>query len=167
MGRKKQRKKNSQEMELNITSMMDMFTIILVFLLKSYSTDAETKLTPTDEIRLPTTIASSILEEDAPSVVITRNAILVNGKVEVAQIVNWDTETGESFYIIPGLLAELTKIADRQKYVAKYNTSVNFDGLIVVQADRDMPGLLLTKVMATIGQAEFSKIKLAAISKVD
>ena len=38
--------------ELNITSMMDMMTIILVFLLKSYQTD-DISVTPSDDLMIP------------------------------------------------------------------------------------------------------------------
>lgn len=167
MARKKVRKRAAQDMELNITSMMDMFTIILVFLLKSYSTDAETKIDQSPSIQLPTTVASMILEENAPSVIITKHAILVNGSKTVAAVKNWHVEGLDPAqpYLIPGLLKALSKIAERQKFIAAHNPGMEFKGLIVVQADRHMPADLLTKVMYTVGQAEYAKIKLAAISK--
>ena len=156
-------------MELNITSMMDMFTIILVFLLKSYSTEAEAKIDQSPEIQLPTTIASMTLDENAPSVIVTKSAVIVNGKKTVASIRDWQVDGLDPAqpYLIPGLRDELSTIAERQKYIAAHNPGMTFDGLIVIQADQSMPADLLTKIMYTVGQAEYAKIKLAAISKVE
>ena len=50
---------------LQITSMMDAFTIILVFLLKSYSTEA-IAVQPSEQLQLPfaaAAVAPSLLEE--------------------------------------------------------------------------------------------------------
>ena len=44
------------EAKLNITSLMDIMTIILVFLLKSYSTE-DIQIAPSDDLRLPSSSA--------------------------------------------------------------------------------------------------------------
>ena len=49
--RQARRRRNPEDVKLNITSMMDMFTIILVFLLKNFSTEGN--LTPADNLTLP------------------------------------------------------------------------------------------------------------------
>ena len=166
MARKKQRKKSDQQMVLNITSMMDMFTIILVFLLKSYSTEAETKIDPSDKIQLPETVSTQTLTVEAPGIIVTKEEILVGNEI-VATIKNWVVQEKDpnNPYILPTLKTELDKVVERQKFIAKNNADIDFEGIIIVQADRDMPSTLLTQVMFTVGQAEFSKIKLAAYGK--
>lgn len=53
------KKKSSEEMTIQITSMADIFTIILVFLLKSYSTSA-VNITPSNGLKLPTAQAAEV-----------------------------------------------------------------------------------------------------------
>ena len=165
MARKK-KKNNNQQMELNITSMMDMFTIILVFLLKSYSTDAETKLDESDRLTLPVTISMQSLDVEAPSVIVAKDGVYVGTTNKVADLNNWELVDSDpnNPYAIPALMEELEKVAERQQFIAD-RSAVKFEGIIIIQADREMPSSLLTKVMFSIGQSGFSKIKLAAISE--
>ena len=69
---------------LNITAMMDMMTIILVFLLKSLSASSA-NMPQTNDLALPTSILSSEAGQDGIQVVVTRDRIMVNGK-ELANV---------------------------------------------------------------------------------
>ena len=71
MARKKIRIEED-EAELNITSLMDIMTIILVFLLKSYSTE-EITVTPSEDLSLPNSTAS-LKPELAINTVVTKVA---------------------------------------------------------------------------------------------
>ena len=64
---------------LNITAMMDMMTIILVFLLKSLSASSA-NLPQTNDLALPTSILSSEVQADGIQVVVSRDRIMVNGR---------------------------------------------------------------------------------------
>ncbi len=75
----KKMKRGSQEMALNITSMADIFTIILVFLLKSFSAEGSS-LTPTLRLELPSAKRGEQVAE-ALKVEISADAIQVDGKV--------------------------------------------------------------------------------------
>jgi len=75
---KKKRRVEADD-ELNITSMMDMMTIILVFLLKSFSATTIT-VKPSDTLMLP----KSNAEKDpsvAVNVIIAQDKIIVEDKV--------------------------------------------------------------------------------------
>jgi biopolymer transport protein ExbD len=61
---------------LQITSMADVFTILLVFLLKGVSTDALT-ITPSASLRLPVGIGSDAIRERALQVEVSPKGILV------------------------------------------------------------------------------------------
>jgi biopolymer transport protein ExbD len=71
--------------ELNITSMMDMMTIILVFLLKSVGA-SEVEVRTSDQLKLPysTNKAPPLL---TVSVVVQKDSILVDG-AEVASVIS-------------------------------------------------------------------------------
>ncbi|GAC1353379.1 MAG: hypothetical protein NVSMB47_05320 [Polyangiales bacterium] len=64
---------------LNITAMMDMMTIILVFLLKSLSS-SQANLPQTSDLSLPTSILSEGASQEGIQVVVTRDRVMVNGK---------------------------------------------------------------------------------------
>ena len=66
---------------LNLTPMVDLLTIILVFLIKSYSTTPQ-YLTPTQDIQLTKT-PSDIAAPDAPVLIVGKDGILVDGTVVV------------------------------------------------------------------------------------
>jgi len=63
---------------LNITAMMDMMTIILVFLLKSLSSSSA-NLPQTNDLALPTTILQGEPTEAGIQIVVSRDRVLVNG----------------------------------------------------------------------------------------
>jgi biopolymer transport protein ExbD len=64
---------------LNITAMMDMMTIILVFLLKSMSASSA-NMPQTSDLSLPVSILNSQANQEGIQVVVSRDRIMVNGK---------------------------------------------------------------------------------------
>ena len=75
-----------QKFSLNITSMADMFTILLVFLLQNYSLN-EFKLEAKGAINLPT--SNSLIEpKRAPVVTITQSEVLFNDQ-SIMSIQEW------------------------------------------------------------------------------
>jgi biopolymer transport protein ExbD len=63
---------------LNITAMMDMMTIILVFLLKSLSSSSA-NLPSANDLTLPTSVLEGEPAQEGIQVVVSRDKILVNG----------------------------------------------------------------------------------------
>src|SRR5580704_13479425 len=80
------KKKKGTEMVLQITSMADVFTIILVFLLKSYATSS-INITPAPGMKLP---AAAVTEDqvEAIKVEISSSAVQVDDAV-VANLKNF------------------------------------------------------------------------------
>ena len=63
---------------LNITAMMDMMTIILVFLLKSLSASSA-NMPQTNDLALPTSILQGEATQDGVQIVVSREHVLING----------------------------------------------------------------------------------------
>src|SRR3954463_16818201 len=63
--------------DLNITPMMDMMTIILVFLLKTFSTSSST-ITFDQNLKVPSS-TTQLRTKEAISVTVTKKVILVEG----------------------------------------------------------------------------------------
>lgn len=165
----KRKGQESEEMELNITSLIDVLTILLVFLLKSYSAQPEGNITVSEEIELPTSIATLRIDEQRTSVTVTKRAVLVDNETKVASIgqPDWQLSSAseDNPFEMPGLIKALETIAERKEYIAEHNPGFRFDGEILIQADRDMPSRVLSAVLYSVGQAGFDKIKLISISE--
>lgn len=138
--------------ELNLTSMMDMMTIILLFLLKTYSTTGQI-MTPSEDLKLPYSFSAETPSKEL-SVAVTRHAILVGSD----QIMNLDDIPQEE-NLIPPLFARLSSMAQEAK-----NDEVQFgkpfSHEVIIQADEDTPFQVLVKVLYTCGQSEYNKLRL-------
>ncbi len=149
---------NPGKVNLNLTSMMDMFTIILVFLLKTYSTEGML-IHPSDKLTLP---SSSI--EKSPEVgldlIVSKESVVVNHE-EVEKVQNILSHEG---IIINSLYAKLQVYASEAKRMEEqYGTK--FSGKVTIQADKEIPYKLLVKVMATCGRAEYPNMRLVVYKR--
>jgi biopolymer transport protein ExbD len=154
--------------DLNIVPMMDMMTIILVFLLKSFSTS--TNLITQDENLSLAQSETQMAAKQAVMLTITKRVVLVEGE-GVAPINNGKVDpalkqTGEnSFYITP-IVDVLTKIARRERKVAALQGQA-FEGELLVIADRYTPYRLLTEILYSSGQAGYANYRLMVLKKGD
>jgi len=149
----KRHKENPSEVRVQLTSMMDMFTIILVFLLRIYSTQGQL-ITPSDDLILPSSKVQQPPELGL-DVIVSTDWILVNGK-PVARTQDVASQEG---YIIPTLQEELLRYArEAEKMETLYGAE--FSGKATIQGDKYLPYRLLIKVMATCGQSNFPNMRL-------
>ena len=86
--RRKKHQTGAARVSLNLTSMMDMFTIILVFLLKTYSTEGQL-IHPSDNLTLPNSTVENP-PEIALDVTVSQGWIMVNNNpvVQMSRVVN-------------------------------------------------------------------------------
>ncbi|MEO8445767.1 MAG: biopolymer transporter ExbD [Gammaproteobacteria bacterium] len=141
---------------LNMVSMMDIFTILVFFLLVS---SAETEVLPNPkEIRLP---ESAAIEKARESVVVmvTDKQILVQGH-PVATVA--DAMAGDDL-VIPALKDALRRQTDRVLIQqAKADIAARE---VTILGDRELPYRLLKRVMASCTAAEFGQISLAVVQR--
>ncbi|NQT25508.1 biopolymer transporter ExbD [candidate division KSB1 bacterium] len=156
--RKKHRGSRSGEVKLQLTSMMDMFTILLVFLLKTYSTHGQL-INPSQDLTLP---ISEIQHppEVGLDVTVSNDWILVNGR-PVERIESVETLDG---FVIPKLQTSLSAYAQHgQRLEEQYGTP--FSGKVTIQGDRNLPYRTLIKILATCGQSDFPNMRLVVYRK--
>ncbi|MBN1349669.1 biopolymer transporter ExbD [candidate division KSB1 bacterium] len=152
--------------KLNLTSMMDMFTIILVFLLKTYSTEGQL-INPSDHLELPKSTVQTP-PEVALDLVVTRKEILVNDSPVLLEASEDPAKLVADEYklIITPLLNKLTTFAKEAKKMEElYGTK--FSHKVTIQGDYRLPYKLLVKVMATCGRAEYGNMRLVVYKKTD
>lgn len=159
---------NSTTFGLNITSMTDMFTILLVFLLQSYST-SQVEINPVTGVSLPKSNTESNPVEGV-RVSISANELKIGERtiasLKEAQFTGADVDPNDSNFILP-LFNELDKMSKENaaKDVAKgEKKKAEIDeGRILLQADQNLNYALIRKVMYTASMAGFPKLKLATV----
>jgi len=141
---------------LNLVSLMDIFTIILLFLLFNVSGEEETITVP-DIVRLPVSIAT-VKPAPATTVYITGDSILLGDKkIANTQDVIKSTEPG-----IESLEKELII------QMSQEDLDAGQDGTrrkIIIMGDKMIPFTLLKKVMYTCSWAGYQTFSLAVIQK--
>ena len=160
--RRKARERAGEIKELNIVAMMDMMTILLVFLLKSYQASTLSVNMGAD---LTVPVSSTELHpQENISITISQNELAVNDKAVVpldkGRIPSKykDGQKAEAFYVGP-IYDALKKEVDKQKYIAQFNKNAPFTGRINVIADRTISYRTLMEVLYTAGQAELGEYK--------
>ena len=150
--------------DLNITPMMDMMTIILVFLLKSFSASAST-ITFDQNLQVPRSV-TQLKPKLAVSVTITKKVILVEGDavapVNSGRVDPTVKRDGENGYYITPLVEILEKHAKREKKVAEL-TGQKFEAQLMVVSDQTTPYRLLTEIIYSCGQAGYANYRLLVL----
>ena len=154
--------------DLNITPMMDMMTIILVFLLKSFSSTSST-ITFDQNLKVPQS-TTQLKPKEALSVTVTKKVILVEGD-GIAPITGGRVDPavkrdGENGYYITPLVDILEKHARKEKKVAEL-TGVPWDAQLMLVADQSIPYRLLTEVLYSCGQAGYANYRLLVLKSRD
>ena len=146
--RRQQQKKSKKVATLNLVSLMDIFTILVFFLMVN-SSDVEV-LETASNIKLPD---SSSEQRPENRLVISVNAdeLIVQGK-SIADVGMLGTAENT---VIPALKQELDFQAARQG-------SVPDDGFqVTIMGDREIPYWLLKQIMLTCQNTAFTRISLA------
>ncbi len=142
---------------LNLTSMIDMFTILVVFLLKSYSAEGQL-VTVSDVLTLPKASAEQKVEMKL-EIVVNQDAVVVDGD-PIVQVNDQLLSTGGS---IPSLVARLD---DHMEYTRQMKGTITEDEQkINIQGDVAIPVILVQRVMASCSEAGFSLQNLEVIKE--
>lgn len=152
------RKKGTwKSIDLNLTAMMDMFAIILVFLLTQVSAQGQL-LTVGEDMPLP---HSTSKEDVKPAVTIA----IVNGRIAVdGELIETDFDQYSGMIIEP-LKEALVNKGENLKFIASNNPLISFRGEVLILADKNLPFKHLKKVLYTCGQTEFINQSLAVLQK--
>ena len=148
-----------EEVKLNITPMMDIFTIILVFLLKIFSAQGQL-VTPAEGLTLPTSTTEKRAVE-ALSVQVLSDKIILEKEIVLEGSDFHGILSDPSTVMIQPLYDALAKYSAEAKRTARlYGRS--FSGQITIHGDSDTPYSYITRIMYTCGQAGYHDIKLLA-----
>ena len=147
---------------LNLTAMMDVMTILLVYLIKVFA-DSPENIPLNDDLRAPASTAPDRVTP-AVRVMISKNNIIVDDKV-VLQIKDGEIVTTDPANMYGPLDAALRKRVDDLRAIALRTHGPDFDGILMVVADEDTPYGMLTGVLGVAGRAQFTSYRLTVKHK--
>jgi biopolymer transport protein ExbD len=152
----KHHKRNRGAGALNLVSLMDIFTILVFFLLVN-SSDVET-LPNAKDVQLPESIAEQKAKETVV-IVIGEEDIIVQG-TPVAKVADVMKLKGND---IPALRQALKSQNDRVLRREAQNDIAGRE--VTIMGDKEIPYRLLKKVMATCTESDYGQISLAVLQK--
>jgi biopolymer transport protein ExbD len=146
----------------NITSLLDALFIILVFLLKSYST-SPVNVTQSESMKLVQSNAE-LMPMAAVPVVVDKAGIVVDGELVVEFAKDGSIPSEQvSGHIIASMREQLVKKKEEKEKLASMNSEVTFKGELIIICDNDVPFAVLRDVLMTAGDAEYGKFRFAVI----
>jgi biopolymer transport protein ExbD len=142
-----------------VTSLVDIMTVLLMFMLQSFSGENQI-ITETKDLVLPESSAKK-----HPELTVT---LKVNNNEIVAEdqpVADVNTVLASGELVIPGLYDWLGKRRAATENLSKYSTTAKFKGDINIQADKRIRFRLLKKIMYTCGQQGYNNFSLAVRRK--
>ncbi|MEW6705979.1 MAG: biopolymer transporter ExbD [Pseudomonadota bacterium] len=153
--RAERRERNKQSLDMNLVSLIDVFTILIFFLL-AQAGGVELLASP-KSVKLPTSEADKAPKETLV-VVVSGTEILVDGR-KVATVAEALQAQGD---LIEPLKTELDFQASRQ-VIRKENEAQG--RTVTIMGDKDIPYQLLRKVMYTAARANYADVSFAVRQK--
>ncbi len=153
--RAERKERNKSMVDLNLVSLIDVFTILIFFLL--FNTSNVDVLPSAQAVQLPESTADKVPRETVV-VVISGEDIVVQGR-RVASVADALRMEGD---LIEPLKAELEQYAARQPVRPENQAQGR---TVTIMGDKDIPYQLLRKVMATAARASFTDVSFAVTPK--
>ena len=135
---------------LMLTSMVDMFSMLVCFMLQTFSSTPEVLITK--GIELPLSLTPSMVKE-APLISVSQDAIYLDQKL-----------VGELKTVLqrPSLLTK--PLRKMRRYWAKDHGGKAFSGEINLQAHRELSSAVISRIMGILTSQHFGSIQLAVAS---
>lgn len=172
---RRQIRRNAHEPEvnfLNITAMLDIMTIILVFLLKSLG-ESSGSVPQSDDLQLPVSVLRSEPSQEGVMVTVTKTQILV-GDAAVLSLPSRESmvQTGvgasnkrngsNDLYVVP-LGNALQEARKTNKLIRQKRGLDATSSEAIIIADKSTPYRLLIEVLFTLGQTEYGKYHMMVL----
>ncbi len=159
-GGKLLRGRRSVNAELNVVPMVDMMTMLVIFLLQQFSATGEVLYMQKD-IKLPEAAHGQTIEV-APVIAISSEHVVVGGQ-KVADVRDLDSD--QAMMNIQGLEERLRDDKKRWDFIHQNDPDREkaWKGDVNIQADVKVPFRILKRVMYSAAQAGYYNINFAAL----
>jgi biopolymer transport protein ExbD len=152
--RAERRARDHDMVDMNLVSLIDIFTILIFFLLSNSGVEL---LTSSRAVKLPESTAVKV-PSDTLIVIVSSTDIVVEGR-KVAAVADFIDDEAD---LIAPLKVELDLLASRQT-IRRENEAKG--KAITILGDKEIPYRLLRKVMVTCARANFSDVSFAVQTK--
>lgn len=149
--------KKSKTPSLNLVSVMDIFTILVFFLM--VNTSNAPQLPNLKDMKLPNSMSDKAPLETV-IIAITQKEILIEG-VSVGMI---DSVLNSNSENIPALREELLYLSKKS---VKATNSTDNERAVTIMGDEATPYRLMKKILTTCQEASYTKIAFAANQKLE
>jgi biopolymer transport protein ExbD len=155
---KKSRQRLKPPNSLILTSLMDILTVLVLFLLKSFVMEGEA-VSPVPGVSLPES-SSSTPPQASIVIAIFNDTVMLNG--EVVASVSASVSGGD--LMIETLGERLEEAREKTEHIARLRGSKEeFNGKVSIQGDREIDFAILQRVMYTCSVSGYEQISLAVI----
>ncbi len=140
---------------LHLVSLMDIFTILVFFLLVNSSTVEQ--LPSTKAVKLPES-SSERLPEETLLIMVNNNDLIVQGRrvAKASDVMESDEN------IIPGLRKELEFQLQQRLGIS---ATPQEPGDVTIMGDKEIPYKLLKRILYTLSESNYKNISLAVVKK--
>lgn len=137
---------------LTLTSMVDMFSLLVIFLLQTFSTSPELVMV-TKGVTLPAAVTGREFE-DSPVLAISADEIYLDQKF-----------IGKTTTLLADPTPLMRKLQELREQWQRVHPKQKFNGVISLQADRNLPSTVVSQFMGMLPTQTYSTVQLAVISK--
>jgi biopolymer transport protein ExbD len=152
----KRRVKKQKEAHLIIVSLIDVFVIVLVFLMRSISAEGNL-MTSADNLVLPMSARSKSPTEVSLTIITDQKHVTVDDK----QLMETTSVRAQDSLLVKPVYDILIQKREEEKKAEVLGIIKESTGKVVVQFDKNTPYDIVTKIMATCGYSGYSNIKFA------
>ncbi len=155
------RGRRSTNADLNVVPMVDMMTMLVIFLLQQFSATGEVLYMQKD-IKLPDARHGQQIEI-APVVAISNAQVVVSGQ-KVADVPELDRDPGA---VIAPLVEKLRDEHKRWEFIHQNDADreKNWKGEVNIQADVKVPFRVVRRVMASAAEAGYGNVNFATLEE--
>ncbi len=149
-------RRTKKDVTLNLVSLMDIFTIMVFFLMMNQS---DVEVMNNDDITLPDSVTQA-QPLNTVNLMVSGSDIIVQGRLvaSVKDVLAMPVEQE----LIPELQKELTYLASKSQASAM---ELELGRPITIMGDKGIPYKVLKRIMATCQKAKYTQISLAAQKK--
>ncbi len=156
--------KKSGFVSLNLTAMVDMFTILVIFLVQIFKATGEVELS--ERIKVPTSMAGEPLEDQTAVIQVAEAsdapgqfAILLLDNQRIPAEEMGDPLVDQAGGPIPGLSKKLEEARLFREKIEGRDQTQAFQGSLVIQADIGTDFRLVRRVIGSANEGGWAKIK--------
>lgn len=152
-------KKKKREEGLIITSLMDIMSVLLIFLFKLYSAEGQI-LTNSDNLVLPLSLSRESPHEVRLQMALTQEWVMVDN----VPVDKTDAIRKMEGISMPGVKQKLEFAMEQERQMVKIGALMKVKGEVIIQADKNIEYDVIYKAMATCGEVGYNAIKFAVMS---